>query len=271
VVRRLPPESFSQQEWDDLAVRFAPGTPVCGVVVSCEVFGVFVELDDLPEVPALLELIHFQAVEEEPDRRLTFPEDYPKVGERVLARILAWCMEPKDVRLTPLSHLEWSQRRWLADRSASPGAAGDPARANVRLQALLKAQSMKEVISLTPDQLAKVHARAEGIDKDLRGRFEQASTAWRSTWSHPLIAVSSAPAARAQSTEFLELIALGPEVLPLLMEKLTDPEEFFALVPVDRLARPELQVSRELDDEAVLLGEQGCAIETVKRWVQLEL
>ncbi len=76
-----------------------------------------------------------------------------------------------------------------------------------------------------------------------------AYAAWKAAWSHPLIVVSSAPAARAQTVEFLELITLGPEILPLLMEKLTDPDEFFALVAVDRLAAcSELQVTHELDD-----------------------
>jgi hypothetical protein len=141
---------------------------------------------------------------------------------------------------------------------------------NLRLQTLLKAQTMKEVISLTAEQLDYVKARAGQVDRQLKERFEKAYAAWKATWSHPLIVVSSAPAARAQTVEFLELIALGPEILPLLMEKLTDPDEFFALVAVDRLARPEFQVTHELDDEAVLLGEQGRAIETVQRWVQIE-
>jgi hypothetical protein len=146
----------------------------------------------------------------------------------------------------------------------------DLQQANERLQTLLKAQTMKELINLTDDQLHYVRTRATQADEQLKARFDQAYSSWRATWNHPLIAVSSAPSARAQTTEFLELIALGPEILPLLMEKLTDPDEFFALVAVDRLVRPELQVIRELDDEAVLLGEQGRAIETVQRWVASE-
>jgi hypothetical protein len=142
--------------------------------------------------------------------------------------------------------------------------------ANVRLQALLKARTMNEVVSLSSDQLAYVHARAAEVDRELKARFERAYAAWKETWSHPMIAVSSAPGARAKSIEYLELIALGPEILPLLMEKLTDPEEFFALVAVDRLVRPELRVTHEPGDEAILLGEQGRAIETVQRWVQAE-
>jgi hypothetical protein len=108
------------------------------------------------------------------------------------------------------------------------------------------------------------------VDKQLKERFDKAYAAWKATWSHPLIAVSSAPAARAQTAEFQELISLGPDILPLLMEKLTDLDEFFALLAVDRLARPELHAARELDDEAVLLGEQGRAIETVQRWIASE-
>lgn len=129
---------------------------------------------------------------------------------------------------------------------------------------------MNEAVSLTADQLNYVKARAAQVDRQLRERFDKAYTAWKATWIHPLIAVSSAPAARAQTVEFLDLISLGPGILPLLMEKLTDPDEFFALVAVDRLIRTELQVMHEVDDEAVLLGEQGRAIETVQRWVQAE-
>lgn len=139
-----------------------------------------------------------------------------------------------------------------------------------RLNLLLEAETTKDLISLADDQLNYVRTRATQVDEQLRQRFDQAYAAWRSTWNHPLIAVSSAPAARAQTTEFLELVALGPEILPLLMVKLTESTEFFALVAVDRLARPELQVTRELDDEIVLLGEQGRAIETIQRWVALE-
>jgi hypothetical protein len=134
-----------------------------------------------------------------------------------------------------------------------------------------KAQGAQmDIIRLTPDQLDYVRARAGQVDPRLADRFEKAYAAWKTTWKHPLIVTSSAPAARAQSVEFLDLIALGPDVLPLLMEKLTHPDEFFALLAVDRLAPPELQVSYELDDEAVLLGEQGRAIETVRRWVLTE-
>ena len=110
--------TFSQEKWDALMAEYPTGTPVSGVVTSCRHFGVFIRLDQLPEVPALLEIIHFKVIEDKPTHRIEFPVDYPPVGSRMEVRILGWCLRPKDVRLTQLSHLDWSHRRWLASQDA---------------------------------------------------------------------------------------------------------------------------------------------------------
>jgi ribosomal protein S1 len=99
--------AYTQGEWDELVAKYPPGTPVAGAVTSCHAFGIFIRLEGLPDVPALLEIIHFRVRETEPDHRIEFPADYPSVGDRVEARILGWCLRPKDVRLTQLSHLDW--------------------------------------------------------------------------------------------------------------------------------------------------------------------
>jgi hypothetical protein len=113
-----------------------------------------------------------------------------------------------------------------------------------------------------------IRDRVRRVSPSLRERFEQTYRAWKDDWERPLIVVSSNPAARTQTPAFLEVISLGREILPLLMEKLTNPDEFFALQAVDRILQPELVVAREPDDPAVLLGEQGRAVETVKRWAR---
>jgi ribosomal protein S1 len=105
--------AFTQGDWDKLIAKYSPGTPVSGVVTSCHPFGVFISLEGLTDVPALLEIIHFRMRETDREHRIEFPADYPSVGERVEARILAWCLHPKDVRLTQLSHLEWIHGRRL--------------------------------------------------------------------------------------------------------------------------------------------------------------
>jgi hypothetical protein len=76
--------------------------------MSCQVFGVFVRLDELPDVLSLLEVIHFAINESMPKHMIQFPANYPVTGDRINARILAWCAYPKDVRLTQLSHLNWT-------------------------------------------------------------------------------------------------------------------------------------------------------------------
>ncbi len=123
------------------------------------------------------------------------------------------------------------------------------------------------MLSMTAEQSDLVREHADRTDLALRSQFDAAYAAWRATWSHPLVIVSSSPADRSQSLQFLELVAMGPGILPLLMEKLLDPDEFFALVAADRLLPPPLVVVRDIDNEVVLQGEQGRAIETVQRWL----
>src|SRR5260370_14091773 len=130
-------------------------------------------------------------------------------------------------------------------------------------------QTMKnEKLSQSDAKFLK--ARVQKVSPELKKRFEKLYQAWKEDLNHPLISVNSNPVARTQTTSFLELIALAPEIIPLLMEKLLDPAEFFALQAVDRLIRPEFVVCQEADEPAVLFGEQGRAIETVKQWIRTE-
>jgi hypothetical protein len=69
--------TFTQEEWDAMMANYPPGTPVTGVVTSCQVFGVFVRHDQLPDLPSLLEIIHFAVNEANKNHRIRFPADYP--------------------------------------------------------------------------------------------------------------------------------------------------------------------------------------------------
>jgi hypothetical protein len=145
-----------------------------------------------------------------------------------------------------------------------------PSTSNRTKDALARAKSMKAP-KLTPVELKFVRDSVGTIDPRLRKLFEQKYDAWKKDWDHPFIAISSSPVTRAQTPTFLDLVALGPSIIPLLMEKLTHSEEFFALQAVDRLIRPEFVVTRTADDPANLLGEQGRALETVKNWARTQL
>lgn len=100
---------YPAEEWDALVAANPPGTRVSGHVVDCPMYGVWVKLDDLTEIPALLEIFYFRIRAFDPTHRISFPEDYPEIGEQLEARILAWPEEPGEVRLTQLNHLSQLQ------------------------------------------------------------------------------------------------------------------------------------------------------------------
>lgn len=124
-----------------------------------------------------------------------------------------------------------------------------------------------EPMNLEPSELEAIQKRASSLPDDLRAKFDVAYRAWKETWQHPLILASSNPADRAQGTQFLDLVSLGPEILPLLIERLAIGDEFFALQAIDRLLPPAHIVALELDDPRILEGEQQRAILTARRWL----
>ena len=127
----------------------------------------------------------------------------------------------------------------------------------------------EQPMKLEQSEADAIKQKASALPEDVRARFNAAYKAWTETWQHPLILVSSNPADRAQSTQFLELIALGPQILPLLIERLATSDEFFALQAVDRLLPAQHVVTLELEDPRVFGGEQDRATLTVKRWLAL--
>lgn len=123
-------------------------------------------------------------------------------------------------------------------------------------------------MALSKAQFDYIKQRAARLDDELRTRFDTCYAAWKRDWEHPTIALSSNPAMRTYSTHFLDLVAMGPAILPLLMARLSDDEDdFFALQVVDRLLPAPMIVVYDLEDDAVLAGEQGRAAATVRRWV----
>jgi ribosomal protein S1 len=114
-------------EWEELQATLPRGSHVEGKVVSVHPFGVFVNIGLDPRIPVLLEIIHFKIREDDPEHRISFPDDYPAVDNEIEARILAYSMKPHDIRLTQLSHLEWIHSRWLREHQLhEPGEDGSP-------------------------------------------------------------------------------------------------------------------------------------------------
>jgi hypothetical protein len=109
---------------------------------------------------------------------------------------------------------------------------------------------------------------AAEVDAKTRQAFQTAFAAWKKTWFEGGLAISSDPHTRTVGREFDALVALGPRILPLLVESLADPDNFLALQLYDALQpNPKLIVQFEPDDERILSGEQGRAQEVVKQWL----
>ena len=72
------------------------------------------------------------------------------------------------------------------------------------------------------------------VPEDVKAAFEHTFEVWRETWFDDPLSISSDPSDRATGKPFQDLIALGPRIIPLVLEKLADPENFMATPTVRR-------------------------------------
>ena len=117
-------------------------------------------------------------------------------------------------------------------------------------------------------QNAVLQEAVSAVSRPVVDEFERRFSSWKETWVEEHSAHLSNPAFVTHTREFSELVAMGREILPLIVGKLTDSENFLALqlyeaVEVDA----NLRVRIEAGDEAILEGEQGRALRTVERWI----
>jgi hypothetical protein len=133
------------------------------------------------------------------------------------------------------------------------------------LEDVMKEKATKSYISATQKRI--LHEERERIPAELRIAFDAAFAAWKDTWFTGGLAISSNPHSRTVGKEYAALVALGPAILPLVVEQLSDPENFFALQLYDAMQSNEkLLVQFEPDDERILEGEQGRAQRVVRTW-----
>ena len=121
--------------------------------------------------------------------------------------------------------------------------------------------------ALTSNRKRVLRDQLNRVPADLRRAFEAAFLAWKKTWFGGGLAISSDPHTRAVGEEFDALISLGPGILPLVVDKLADPDNFLALQLYDAMQpQQRLLVQYGPDDERILEGEQGRARRVVQAW-----
>jgi hypothetical protein len=129
---------------------------------------------------------------------------------------------------------------------------------------------MKEKLAksyLSAAQRRALNEQRERLPSALRATFEKAFAEWKDAWFSGGLAISSNPHTRAVGKEYDALIAIGPAILPLVIDKLAEPENFLALQLYDALQPDEkLLVQIGPDDERILEGEQGRAQRVVQAW-----
>jgi len=132
-------------------------------------------------------------------------------------------------------------------------------------------ESMKERSSrsfLTATQKRILREQRTRVPAELRAAFDAAFSAWQETWFRGGLAMSSDPHTRTVGKEFDALVALGPEILPLVVGALADPENFMALQLYDAIQPDDrLVVQYGPEDERILEGEQGRARRAVQGWL----
>ena len=108
------------------------------------------------------------------------------------------------------------------------------------------------------------------MDRQTISEFEARFSTWAKTWHSPYTAHLSNPAFVKDNEEFVELLKMGTGILPLVVEKLTDPKNFFALQLYDSLqlkGEKAMIVHIDPEDDTMMEGEQGRAARTVEQWV----
>jgi len=130
---------------------------------------------------------------------------------------------------------------------------------------IMKEKTIKSYMSST--QRKTLAGECGKLPIDLRAAYENAFAAWKATWFSGGLAINSNPHTRTVGKEYDALIAMGPAIIPLVVESLADPENFLTLQLYDAIQPNEqLLVQFEPDDERILEGEQGRAQRAVQAW-----
>lgn len=129
---------------------------------------------------------------------------------------------------------------------------------------------VQEVMGEKTEQNHALESVIRKIDEQTISEFEARFSTWAQTWRAHHTAHLSNPAFVKDSKEFVALMKMGTAIVPLIVQKLTNPRNFFALQLYDTL-QPEVDktaiVHIDPEDDAMLEGEQGRAARTVERWV----
>ena len=136
------------------------------------------------------------------------------------------------------------------------------------LEASMKEKTAKPI--LTVAQRRTLREQRSRIPAQVQVAFETALKAWKDTWFGGGLAISSDPHTRTVGREFDALVALGPEILPLVVEARRSGELPAFVLQLDDAIQPDprLIVQDGPEDERILEGEHlGRVLRALQAWL----
>lgn len=129
---------------------------------------------------------------------------------------------------------------------------------------------MKNTSFLSADDNAKLHNIVRKTDPALAEKFERAFSNWKAKWFTGEAAFSSNTKDNKKAPEYTVLKEMGSCIIPLVVKKMVDTDNFIALVLYDDLIdETSLKIQyRGIEDPHFLEGEAARAIRTAKLWLK---
>ena len=116
----------------------------------------------------------------------------------------------------------------------------------------------------------KLKEAVNAVPEEIRSRFEERFATWKSNWFTDELVFSTDTKDRVKAEGYDELLSMGGDIIPLVIEKLNEEENFIALVLYEDLQKDKSLLIRYAEDEPLhilLEGEQTRAKRAVKLWL----
>lgn len=123
-------------------------------------------------------------------------------------------------------------------------------------------QSQDKYYSLTSEEIKVLEGKVRQVPDSLRKQFDVLFEAWKDDWqNNPATRISSSTMDATKLKEYDRLMKLGDNILPLVVNKLRDKQNFIGVVLYNSLQKdPSLRIEQGT--------EQGKAESILRMWVK---
>lgn len=116
-------------------------------------------------------------------------------------------------------------------------------------------------------ELRVIQAEIDQIPAEIQNEFDEKFDFWKKQWSEIPFVFSSNTNDFKDAPGWNALLGMGEEMLPLLLQKLCDEENFPALVLYEAIQNNKDLIVDPMEDW--LAGEQTRAIRVVEKWIAM--